>query len=76
MRLVLDPAGSIAGQRPVCGNSNAPCNLGVFLKDLPASNVIELHDSNGALLPEAWIDVYRAKPFAIWYGKAYEGAPD
>lgn len=66
----------IAGRRPVCGNSNAPCNLGEFLQERPASNVLELREANGDPIPHAWVEVYRAKPYPIWYGKAYEGPPD
>ncbi|MCS6911206.1 MAG: hypothetical protein NZM11_11680, partial [Anaerolineales bacterium] len=24
----------------------------------------------------AWIEVYRAKPYPVWYGKTFEGPPD
>jgi len=66
----------IAGQRPICGNYNAPCNLGEFLQELPQSNLVEIRDTNGNIIPDALVEIYRAKPYPIWYGKTYEGAPD
>ncbi len=61
----------IAGQRPVCGNYNAPCNIGEYLNDLPSNNVLEIHGIDGTPLYGARVEIYRAKPFPIWYGKVF-----
>ncbi|MBK9712345.1 MAG: DUF1349 domain-containing protein [Kouleothrix sp.] len=66
----------IAGQRPICGNYNAPCNIGVYLNDLPFNNEIELRYPGGAPVAGATVEVYRAKSYPTWYGKTYEGLPD
>lgn len=66
----------IAGQRPVCGNYNAPCNIGEYLNDIPASNIVEVRNLDSSPIVGALIEVYRAKSYPIWYGKKYEGSPD
>ncbi len=66
----------IAGQRARCGNYNAPCNIGEYLNDLPARVVLELRDETGRLLPGVQVAVYRAHPYAIWYGKTYQEPAD
>jgi Leucine-rich repeat (LRR) protein len=66
----------IAGKRPVCGNYNAPCNIGEYANDLPRHNVIEIHDTNGQILPNVRIELYQAKPNEGWYGKLYLNTPD
>jgi len=66
----------IAGQRPCCGNSNAPSNIGEYLNDIPERNVIEIRDSEGHPLPGASVAVHRAKPFTSWYGKTYLNRAD
>ena len=67
----------IAGQRPVCGNYNAPCNIGEYLNDLPDHHVLEIHDKHGGPLPGVRVEVYQARAiYPIWYGKVYTGTPD
>jgi hypothetical protein len=66
----------IAGQRPVCGNYNAPCNIGEFLNDLPGRSVVEIRDENEFPLAGVKIDVYRSGPLSIWYGKIFLDEPD
>jgi hypothetical protein len=66
----------IAGQRPVCGNYNAPCNLGEYLGDLPAANWIEIRTSGGEPVPGVRVELFRAKPFPTIYGKVYVRQPD
>jgi photosystem II stability/assembly factor-like uncharacterized protein len=66
----------IAGRRPVCGNYNAPCNIGEYLRDIPQSNVIEVRYPDASPVANALVEIYRAKPYPIWYGKTYEGVPD
>ena len=65
----------IFNQRPVCGNANAPCNIGEYLADLPQSNLLELRETNGQILAGAQVEIYRANPFPGWYGKRYAGEP-
>ncbi len=66
----------IAGQRPVCGNYNAPCNIGEYLNDIPQQNYLELRRINGAPLVGARVQVHYGKPFPVWYGKIFLNAPD
>lgn len=66
----------IAGQRPVCGNANAPSNLGEYLVEMPAENILEIRWPDGSPAAGAWVEVYRSKPFPIWYGTSYESTPD
>lgn len=66
----------IAGQRPVCGNYNAPCNVGEYLNDIPADNVVELRWPDGTAIPGAYIEVFQARPYPIMYGKTYRSTPD
>jgi hypothetical protein len=66
----------IAGQRPCCGNFHAPDNLGEYLNDLPTENIVEVRRSDGQPLPGAQVEVYRAKPLPVWYGKVYLNTPD
>jgi len=66
----------IAGQRATCGNYNAPCNIGVFLQDLPANNHVRFTDSYGRPRPGADIRVYRATGGPGWYGKTFDNTPD
>jgi len=66
----------IAGKRPVCGNYNAPCNVGEYLNDIPADNIVELRWPDGKVIPDARIEVYQARPFPIAYGKTYLSSPD
>ena len=67
----------IAGQRATCGNYNAPCNIGVFLQDLPANNHIRFTDEYGRPRPGADVRVYRAAGHAgDWYGKTIDNTPD
>ncbi|NUM44844.1 MAG: hypothetical protein HUU38_09055, partial [Anaerolineales bacterium] len=61
----------IAGQRPICGNYNAPCNIGEYLNEIPAANLLEIRDLNGNPLEGAHIEMYYARPVAVWYGKYF-----
>ena len=66
----------ILGQRPICGNYNAPCNIGEYLNELPLHNVLEIQGVDGLPLYGARVEVYRARPFPTWYGKVYLKSPD
>ena len=66
----------IAGQRPVCGNFNAPCNIGEYLNDIPQQNILELRRQNGEALVGARVQVHQGKPFPVWYGKVFLNTPD
>jgi len=66
----------ILGQRPVCGNYNAPCNIGEYLNDLPLHNVMEIQGADGTPLYGVRVEIYRAKPFPIWYGRVFLNSPD
>jgi hypothetical protein len=66
----------IAGERPVCGNYNRPCNLGEYQNDIPRQNVLSLL-VDGQPASGAVVEVYRAKEYAAtWYGKEFHGPPD
>jgi hypothetical protein len=66
----------IAGRRPVCGNYNAPCNIGEYLNDIPDSNSLEIRNLGGEPIAGARVEVYQASPFPIWYGKFFDKSPD
>jgi hypothetical protein len=66
----------IAGQRAVCGNYNAPCNLGVFLNDLPENNHLRFIDAEGRPLGGADVRIYQATGGPGWYGKTFDDTPD
>jgi hypothetical protein len=66
----------IAGHRALCGNYNAPCNIGAYLQDLPRQNVLRLKDPAGFPLRGAEVRVYRAGPGPGWYGKTFDNTPD
>jgi hypothetical protein len=66
----------IAGQRPLCGNYNAPCNIGEYLNDIPQHNILEIHAKNGQPATGARVEVYQAKPLSVWYGKVFLNVPD
>ncbi len=66
----------IIGQRPVCGNYNAPCNIGEYLNDIPEENVLEIRNLQGVPISWAQVEVYQANPFPIWYGRYFDGTPD
>jgi hypothetical protein len=66
----------IAGQRPICGNYNSPCNIGEYLNDIPKNNIIEVRNLSGEPIAWARIEVYQASPFPIWYGKYFDNSPD
>lgn len=66
----------IAGQRPKCGNANAPCNLGEYLVEIPADNVLQLNWPDHSPVADAQVELYQAKPFPIWYGTSFESTPD
>jgi len=66
----------IAGQRPICGNYNAPCNIGEYLDDIPENNTIEVRNLSGEPIAQAQVEVHQASPFPIWYGKYFDDSPD
>lgn len=66
----------IAGQRATCGNYNAPCNIGVYLQNLPERNHIRLVDESGAPRALASLRVYRATSGPGWYGKTFDNSYD
>ena len=66
----------IAGQRPICGNYNAPCNIGEYLNDIPQQNYLELRRENGAPLVNARVAIHYAKAFPTWYGRVFLNTPD
>jgi uncharacterized protein YjdB len=66
----------IAGRRAVAGNTNAPGNIGAFLNELPAENVLTVKGPSG-VLAGASVKIYRASPKTNeWYGKFYDNTPD
>jgi hypothetical protein len=66
----------IAGRRATCGNFNAPCNIGEFVNDLPQNNHLRFVDSDGQPLVGADVQVYRAAPGPVLYGKVIDNTPD
>ena len=66
----------IAGDRAVCGNFNAPCNIGSFLDDLPQNNHVQFVDETGQMLAGADVRVFQATPGPGWYGKEFDTVPD
>lgn len=66
----------IVGQRPVCGNYNASCNLGEYQNDTPAHNVLIVAQGKQPLAG-ATLEVFRARPFPYQYnGENYWKDPD
>ncbi|HEY3413152.1 MAG TPA: CARDB domain-containing protein [Armatimonadota bacterium] len=66
----------IAGHRALCGNYNAPCNIGAFLNDLPQRNHVRFVDSQGRPVAGADIRLYQATGGPGWYGKTFDNTPD
>lgn len=66
----------IAGRRPVCGNYNAPCNLGEYANDLPMLNVVELRGEDEQPLAGAQVELYRRREAPGLYGKLFDAPPD
>jgi hypothetical protein len=66
----------IAKSRAICGNMNSPCNIGVFINDLPAENQITVKDEKGNVLKNASVKIYQATGIDSWYGKVYDNIPD
>jgi competence ComEA-like helix-hairpin-helix protein len=66
----------ILRRRPICGNANAPCNIGEYLNDVPGENLLAIRGPNGAPLPDVRVDVFRARPFDSWYGRFFSKTPD
>jgi len=62
----------IAGQRAVCGNYNAPCNIGVFLQDLPQNNHVRFIDTEGKPWAGAGVRIYQTQSGPDWYGKTID----
>lgn len=67
----------ISGHRAVCGNMNAPCNIGIFMNDLPSQNRITLREQDGNILDNADVQFFRAEGNgSSWYGKYYDNIAD
>ncbi|MBI9017973.1 MAG: PQQ-binding-like beta-propeller repeat protein [Phycisphaerae bacterium] len=66
----------IAGQRAKCGNCNAPCNIGVFLQDLPQNNHVRFVDQGGKPWAGANVRIYEAEAGPGWYGKTIDNTWD
>ena len=66
----------IAKNRALCGNMNAPCNVGAFINDLPTENKIIIKDDKGNVLKNASVKIYQATGVNSWYGKTYDNIPD
>lgn len=66
----------IAGQRARCGNYNAPCNIGVYLQDLPANNHLRLVDTEGQPWVGADVRIYQTTSGYGWYGKTIDNIFD
>jgi hypothetical protein len=68
----------IAGKRALCGNYNAPCNIGSFLTNLPHDNRIKILDLNHQPIASAQISVYQSVPIAsnVVYDKLIDNTPD
>lgn len=67
----------IAYHRALCGNMNAPCNIGVFANDLPANNFITLKDQTNTILSNACVELYRAVPAnGGAYNKNFDDIPE
>jgi hypothetical protein len=66
----------IAGHRALCGNYNAPCNIGAYLQDLPQNNAVRFVDPQGRPLRGADVRVYQAGSGPDWYGKTIDNTPD
>jgi hypothetical protein len=72
------PLNLIAHRRAVCGNMNAPCNIGIFINDLPANNYIKFKDQNNNVLSNACVTVYNSVPGSqsVIYSKYFDNVPD
>ncbi len=66
----------IAGQRAVCGNMNSPCNIGVYLQDLPQNNHMRFVDAYGWPRANVNVRIYRATSGPGWYGKTFDNTYD
>ena len=69
----------IAGHRAVCGNYNEPCNIGLYLNDLPAENRLTIRAADGGLLAGADVQIFQAvgEPGAgTFYARRIDGVPD
>ena len=67
----------IAGHRAVCGNMNAPCNIGIFMNDLPLENRITLREKDGDILDNANVQFFRSEGNgSSWYGKYFDNMAD
>jgi hypothetical protein len=66
----------IAGRRPLCGNYNAPCNIGEYLRDLPMHNILEISGENGQPLYWAKVELHKPRAYPVIYGKLFLKDPD
>lgn len=58
------------------GNMNSPPDIGVFLQDLPNTNVFRFVDQNHQPIAGATVDIYRATGTPSWYGKKFDDTID
>ncbi len=65
----------IAGERPVCGNQNAPCNLGEYLQLLPDDSFLRFVDIDGDPIGGAEVWLFQAQPSPGWYAERYLNQP-
>ena len=66
----------IAHQRATCGNSNSPCNRGVYLQDLPDNNHVRFIETTGSPWVNANVRIYQATAGPPSYGKTIDNTPD
>jgi hypothetical protein len=69
----------IKGRRAVSGNMNAPGNFGVYLNDLPRTNLVRFVDAaTGTPLAGASVSLYRSsyQNGVDYYRKKFDGTPD
>ncbi len=66
----------IAGHRAACGNYNSPCNIGVYLQDLPLNNHVRFVNASAQSLVGANVRVYETESGPGWYGKTIDNTYD
>jgi hypothetical protein len=67
----------ITGHRAICGNMNHPCNIAVYINDLPDENILTITDQRGNPLHGVSVSLFQSRPQpGHWYGKIYKKTPD
>jgi hypothetical protein len=68
----------IAGARATYGNCNDPNNVGAFLNDLPAQNVVTIRDTGGEPVADADVEIFQSEPghADVWYAQSYDDVAD